>query len=230
MRDDLPMQTWKQFFSDSKKFVVVSFFTHDFYTREAFELMRSLQAHKINFHMEQVGCVGDWLKNLNYKAEFIFKMSRMYRDLAVVWLDADSRVRSYPKLFDQALPHIAYHRFREKPVDAVIYLAPGHRRNLLLSEWISLVHQDPTGVKLPPEEGAIGAPAQYYLEEAVRLQGVTWSELPREYCWLWDYSLDRRGKEVNWPWCPVIEQMQANRIGKKLLAYDALIEGEPASE
>lgn len=220
MRDDLALQVWKQFFDDGKRFVVISFFTDGFYTREAFELMRSLQALNINFHMEQVACVGDWLRNVNYKAEFILRMSRKYPDLSLVWMDADSRVRSYPKLFDRPAPHISYHRFRDKPCDAVIHLSPGHRRHLFLSEWISLVHADPTGAKLPLEEAVVGAPTQFYFERAVELQGLEWRELPREYCWLWDYSLDRQGKEVNWPWVPVIEQMQANRIGKNLLAYE----------
>ncbi len=218
MRMDLPPQVWSEHFSECK-FVVVSFFTKGFYMREAFELMRTCQLLRVSFYMEQVDETGDWMKNDNYKPVFLARMSNQFSTKPIVWLDADSRIRQYPTKFEGLGPVVAYHHFKERPCAAVIYLGAGHRRTLFLNEWASLLAKDPLGVKLPMTLADVGAPEQYYFEEAVIQQGVAWEELPATYCWLWPFALDHQTSLNNTPVMdiPVIEQMQANRIGKRLL-------------
>lgn len=218
MRTDLGLSTWEDLRQDPKQLLVINFFTEGFYTREAFELLRSCQTHHLAYHMEQVSEKGDWLQNVNYKSQFILLMSQKFPDRPLLWLDADSRVRRRPKLLETIASPIAYHRFKGLPCDAVVYLAPGPRRDQFLKEWIRLVAADPLGVKLPPELGAIGAPTQYYFERAIQNLQLPHFILHKSYCWLWDYSRDRQGDSTRFVYNPVIEQMQANRIGKKLLS------------
>lgn len=225
MRTDTALQRWWKLSNLGRKAkkwwtpVVVSFFTEGFYTREAFELLRDLQRHSLDYDLQQVPNSGDWLENVNFKSEFILKMAERYPKRAILWLDSDSRVRSFPYEFQGlSSAEVAYRKIDVgQPCDAVVWLAAGEQRVKFIRKWIDLVKADPLGQKLPLEQAAVGAPTQYYFEQAVAEEFLSVHLLDESYCYLWDFSLDRQGTKINVDYVPVIEQMQANRLGKKLV-------------
>lgn len=216
MRTDLPLQVWSAPHRRDT-FVVVSFFTQGFYTREAFELLRGCQYFSLPYHFVQVKDEKDWLISSNRKPSFLREMSDMFPNRPILWLDADARVRKLPlNLFHLDVP-IAYCELeKDLPCDATVYLGVGKQRNVFLDEWAKLVKDDPFGAKLPPEQAAVGAPTQFYFERAFQNLGIHPTHLPLEYCWLYDLSADRTGKPAKVDVVPVIEQMQANRIARRM--------------
>jgi hypothetical protein len=201
------MEVWESLGKSPPSYpVFVSFFTDQFYLREAYELARSLQAFNLDYRIEQVPDLASWGRNTNHKPDFLITQHRRFSERSLCWLDADARVRSMPTLFDgvnQRGP-IAYHtdRRRPKPCSGTVFLKNDDKRYWILDAWRLQCVKDPQ------------ATDQVCMGRAVEMLGIIHDELPEEYCWIYDISA-----QLSVPnpgiWFPVIEHMQASRWVEK---------------
>ncbi len=191
--------------------VFVSYFTDQFYLKEAFDLARSLQAFNLDYDIREVPNTGSWEGNTNHKPAFLIKMAREYPDQAIVWLDADARVRKMPGLFAEGCINatIAYHCFKRPggapgALSGTVYLAAGDERMTILKEWAAEVIRSPNDTD------------QRCMETAVRRIGAKWVELPEAYCWIYDLAQGLHQAPDPAKARPVIEHLQASRWRKRM--------------
>ena len=187
--------------------IVVSYFTDAFYQREAFELTRTCQAFALDYMVERIEDAGSWIGNTNQKPFFLRRMHAQLMDRALLWLDADARIRRFPKLLMSLNVPIAYHTWVDGhfPASGTVYLQAGPQRGLLLDEWCRQVEQGPTLTD------------QICMGRAVDNLSMSHGELPQDYCWIFDHGEDGRSVRTLDPRTyPVIEHMQASRYAKDL--------------
>lgn len=178
--------------------VVVSFYTDDFYKREAFELVRTCQAFGLDYDVRQVSHQGSWAANTNVKPFFLRDMAACYPARNLLWLDADARVRQLPVLFDGLPLPVAFHRWLGKhPASGTVFLGPGC--GALLTAWIEEVQLHPARTD------------QVCLGDAVAATGTHEGALPESYCYIYDFHSDEPDPDA----IVVIEHMQASRWTKK---------------
>lgn len=190
---------------------IISFYTGH-YQWDAEQLTKSMVKLGIhNFDVVYKDRIGAWEQNTQMKAPFI--LEKLKENDAVVWTDADSRVRQIPTFFDTITTDIAVFYLPKElagqftlPEHACIqdveyYLQSGtmyFKNNArvikLLERWIELNNEDPRQWD------------QWTLQKAILEIDVSVTLLPPEYVWMDGvvasvYS-DRR---------PVIEHTQASR-------------------
>lgn len=186
--------------------LVVSYFTDADYLREAWELARSCQAHGLAYEIVGLADRGGWRENTNAKPTFLLEASKRHPDRALLWLDADARVRKSPELFRKLGAEIAYRTWHKRPASGTVFLAPGARRDWILERWIASVERDTF------------ATDQVCMGRAVAALGIEHYELPVEYCWIYDFTTTGAKVEDPWPAAEdgaVIEHMQASRFKRK---------------
>lgn len=203
------MISWRNLtgFDSDPRPIVASFFTDRFYLREAFELVRTLQTHGLEYVVEQVPNRGGWYENTNFKPTFLHKLHQEFPGRALLWLDADARVRQHPDLLTAHTANIAYHTLMGQPASGTVYMRPGPQRGLILSAWEKVCEERPR------------ATDQVCMKIAHERVGVEHVELPESYCWVFDFN--ERGEycahpSPNWIY-PVIEHTQASRFSRQLM-------------
>ena len=72
----------------------------DRYADEAAALVQSLDQFGLDHRVERIEDAGTWAANCNLKPAHIERCAKDNPDRPIVWLDADARVRQYPRLFD----------------------------------------------------------------------------------------------------------------------------------
>lgn len=174
---------------------VVSFHTGGFYERDAFELVRSCQLFHVPYHVEAVKDLGTWTKNTKYKPQHLLNVESQFPG-AILWLDADARVRSAPHLLWNLTSRVAYCKLDGRRANSgTVYLHPEGRRDFLL-RW----HE---------KSSTVGDSDQ----ESLGMIAPDAGTLPSEYCWIYDFKDGK--KDVPDPDArPVIEHMQASRWTK----------------
>jgi len=181
--------------------VVVSFYTGGLYARDAYELARSCDAHGLDYDIRQVPDLRDWRRNTSFKPTFLREVAAEYPRRALLWLDADARVRKDPCLFDGFRADLAYHALGgHHALSGTVFLGAGPRRDEFLARWQA--------------ECAVAAYVldQEAMEKAAKALGIQNAGLPVEYTWIWDFDGGERAKPVEAIIDrPVIEHMQASR-------------------
>lgn len=190
---------------------IISFYTGH-YEWDAEQLKKSMNKLGIkNYDVEYRDRVGDWEANTQMKAPFI--LEKLKENDAVVWTDADSRVRQIPSFFDTITTDIGVFYLPKElaggfvpPDHSIIkdveyYLQSGtmfFKNNekviKLLERWIELNKQDSRQWD------------QWTLQVAILESDVTVTQLPPEYVWMDGVVspvYENRG--------PVIEHTQASR-------------------
>ena len=195
--------------------LVVSYYTSDLYKREAYQLAASCFDHGLDYLIE---CVEDqappsataharWLANTNHKPFHLAAVSARYPERALLWLDADARVRMQPHSLEGLKAVVAYvTRIRplpQQPNSGTVYLGSGPRRDDLLKAWCAEVTADRT------------ATDQVCLGRAVARCGLQHYELPREYCAIYDLDVDGNHLSMDPTRPAVIQHMQASRITRR---------------
>lgn len=186
---------------------IISFYTGH-YQWDAEQLMKSMRKLDIhNFEVEYRDRVGNWEANTQMKAPFI--LDKLKQNDAVVWTDADSRVRKIPSFFDTITTDIGV-LFLQKELapqfslpehaciqnvdyylqSGTMYFKNNERVVKLLERWIELNNQDPRQWD------------QWTLQKAILESDVTVTQLPPEYVYMNDIF-----KTIS----PVIEHTQASR-------------------
>lgn len=183
--------------------LVVSFYTDDFYLREAYGLVRSCQSFGVPYFVQAVDCQGNgkkakekWLANTNHKPSFLQSLHHLFPERDLLWIDADGRVRrSIERLSGLREFVIGYHTWRGfRPASGTVLLPANPMREEFLDAWVDQVERCPTDTD------------QLCMQRTERKMGLVHLELPSEFCWI--YDLD--GLDVDST--PVIEHMQASRF------------------
>ena len=189
----------------------ISFYTGH-YEWDAEQLKKSMNKLGIRNHdVEYRDRVGSWEANTQMKAPFI--LEKLLENDAVVWTDADSRVRQVPTFFDTITTDVGLF-FLSKEL-AGVFVLPEHsilqnvdsylqsgtmyfknndRVIKLLETWIELNKKDSQQWD------------QWTLQVALQNSDVTITHLPPEYVWM-DGVVSTAYSVRN----PVIEHTQASR-------------------
>ena len=193
-------------FEDIKPFrlpVFISYYTKNTgYEEEAKRLIGSLRRFNLEHDVEGVPNLGSWQKNTQYKAEFIKRMLLKHKR-AVVFIDADAMLRSYPFLFRDFDADVAAHLrdYAQFPISrrhegkellsGTLYIDYNERTLPLVDKWIALNRQNPTVWE------------QKNLQAALEDFEGEFKELPAEYCKIYDTMKVIQN--------PVVEHFQASR-------------------
>lgn len=188
------------------KFIIVSYYTKgSYYKREALNLYASCELFNINSCIEEVKDQGSWQRNTLFKAQFIKVMLKRHENIAVVFIDADAKVRQDPELFNRInadvgvcyrdyskFPSMARKKGREL-LSGTVYFKNNFNSWTVVNQWI---------MENKRNEGTW---EQKNLQKVIeRNRGrVNIVEMPPQYCQIFD-SMRTAGK-------PVIEHYQASR-------------------
>jgi len=184
----------------------ISFYTGH-YEWDAEQLKKSMNKLGIsNYDVEYRDRVGSWEANTQMKAQFI--LEKLKENDAVVWTDADSRIRQVPSFFDTIKTDIGLYFLPKKlageftlPEHSILqnvesYLQSGtmyfknnDRVIKLLERWIELNKQDSRQWD------------QWTLQYAILESDVIVTHLPESYVWV-------AGTNSGYP---IIEHTQASR-------------------
>lgn len=181
----------------------VSYHTPDaLYADHARGLMESLRQHQLDHHLDQVEPLGSWLKNTARKAGWLLEVRRKNPGRPLVWLDADSRVKAPPVLFDEMAARcvdLAFHTFRgQQACSGTVFCGAGPLGTRALELWAELCESRP---RLFDQVNLAAA-----AKEMSSVPGFLFEELPPAYCFIFDLSRKAYpGVE------PVIEHWQASR-------------------
>lgn len=199
--------------------LVVSFWTDEFYRRDAYELVRTCQLFNLDYEVMQQPDLGSWEANTNAKAHFLLAAHHRHPHRGLLWVDADARFRQDPSdlvcLGPQHL--VAFHLWRGRSCASgtVLFRAlPG--RQELLEQWCRGVTENPD------------ATDQVELSRACVAQGVQPFDLPVEYCWIYDIDAEtlERGERLDSR--PVIEHLQSSRWARRCPKCRVRLKGNPS--
>lgn len=192
-------------------YTIISFYTGH-YQWDAEQLMKSMNKLGINnYQVEYRDRVGSWEANTQMKAPFI--LEKLKQNKAVVWTDADSRVRQIPTFFDKVdadiavfyLPkehagdfnppeHSLVRGFDKFLQSGTMYFRNTSRTIKLMERWIELNQEDSRQWD------------QWTLQVAIDESGIPVENLPPEYVWVESTNVPAYGKRA-----PVFEHTQASR-------------------
>ena len=172
----------------------VSYYTNDKYKAYANDrLAPSLRKLGLEFEIDYVPTLGDWLRETHYKPAFVLQKLERHRDRDVIWIDVDCEVLEFPELlFDVPQDRlIAAHYSTLNPegrrmlYNTVVYLRNvPHVRHLVIS-WLAenAIH---------PADRTDQVNLENVLDaESRRQHPPSWGwlfELPPTYCWI-DYAM-----------------------------------------
>ncbi len=190
--------------------IFISCFTPGPYEREADELRRTLDEFKLEHDIRPIPNLKKWVRNCSQKPCFIRDRMLDHGDRPVVWLDADARVKSDPKLFNELKCDFAAHWFSDNIASGTLYFAPTSASWKIVSTWCDVQKRNPDKWD------------QHALDEVLRELHRSAMEmiiqiLPPTYCWIQapnvkvDISEDFYGSSHT----PVIVHEQASRRYKK---------------
>jgi hypothetical protein len=187
----------------------ISFYTAN-YEQDAIQLKKSMT--KLGIDVSNVDYreqVGSWEANTQMKAQFI--LEKLRDNDAVVWTDADSRIRQVPTFFDSITTDVGLF-FLPKELalgwvppeysilqnvdrylqSGTMYFKNNDRVIQLLETWITLNKKDSQQWD------------QWTLQVALQNSDVTITQLPPEYVWAWFIANVYPNRD------PVIEHTQAS--------------------
>lgn len=194
-----PSIVWQDLSLSETLPIVVSYFTDNFYLREAYELARTCQATGTPFRIEQVRNLKSWERNTNHKPTFLWRMHRMFPERAFLWVDADGRIRRNLDALTGITAPVAYHTWhRVRVLSGTVLLPPTDKRYEILTKWIELVTMYPKHTD------------QVCLAKTVKALGIQHHELPEEFCWIFDIAAGIRHSPLDSK--PIIEHTQASRV------------------
>lgn len=188
------------------KFIVVSYYTRGTpYQKEAAKLEQSLMKHGVPYHIAAVPNLRSWQKNTHFKAVFIRNMLNEFFGVNIIFTDADSIFRTYPKLFENLDCDIALHfrnwkHGRDELLSGTIFLANNEKIRWFIQDWIAINRKDSMNWD------------QRNLQRALNRHKhkLKIFRLSMEYCCIFD---DEKRKSCN----PVIEHFQKSREYRRIV-------------
>lgn len=175
-------------FSAESSFIAVCYYTPE-YAEEAKLLLESCDDHNVPCKIYGYDSRGSWQANTSFKPVFLQWVIDQH-DCDIVYLDADARIRKYPRLFDVFTADIGVHyKDGHELLSGTIYLKNNDTVRSILNEWVSEQRSNPNTWD------------QKILQRVLEKYNV--QELPASYCQIFD-SMAHNGE-------PVIEHLQASR-------------------
>lgn len=194
-----------------RKYIVVCFYTKDTpYAQESEGLEESCNKFVIHCHRKGYQNRGLWVRNAAIKPEFLLLMFEQHPFQDIVYLDADARIKQFPKLFEQIDEDVGVHyrdhgNGRKELLSGTIYLKNNERVRRLIQTWA--IEQQ----KNPDEWDQ-----KVFARILEKNTEVSVLNLPANYCQIFD-SMKSAGD-------PVIEHLQASRRFKKIVELDKVHE------
>lgn len=125
---------------------VISFYTNEFYLLQARAMKASAEAVGLQpVYLYRRAPADTWWQGCNYKARLVLEAIESFGSEPVLFLDADTRVRSYPKLLDTLPPQadFASHFFNPGGPSGGVIWFNGRRALPLVKEWVRRVELYP---------------------------------------------------------------------------------------
>lgn len=120
------------------KVLYVSCYTN-VYEEEAKGLKETLEQFNLSHKVEQVEDLGNWDLNTKLKATYIQKMLNENPENAIVWLDADARVKQEPVLFETLECDIGCHiRRGAELLSGTLFFKNSEKTKQLVDHWITI--------------------------------------------------------------------------------------------
>jgi len=181
-----------------KRPVIVSYYTKKTgYETQVEELKITLK--RFNLENDVVGILdrGSWHKNTYYKPLFIQRMMKKYPDRAIVYVDADAKMRMNPVLFNNFKYDFAchFHYPKKELLSGTLYFGNTKKARHLVNMWIKENKLHPS-TSMPQKN----LRAVFDREK----KKIKWKALPVEYCMIYD---SRSRYKVN----PIVEHFQLSR-------------------
>ncbi len=179
-------------------FTIISFYTaYNEYKDIAHHLEESLKRFNIDYKLVPIENRDAWESICAYKATFI-REQWLKSDKPIVWMDADSTLEQYPKLFDNLDCDFAIHKLNGwEFVSATLYFGKTELAGKLLDMWVKRCIADPINWD------QVSLHSAWCDISAIYPLRTSW--LPIDYCSIFD---DDKLKY------PVIKQWQASRHNK----------------
>ena len=191
-----------------RQFVIVSYYTADtLYEKEIQNLIQSCQKFGLETDIVAVPNLKDWNANCHYKPPFILDRLKKHQ-CPVVWLDADSVITQYPKLFETTEEECMV-RMRsdvdfnhpDKVISSTIYCNYSPTTIDTLRYWIK-----------ESEQYRNTLCDQECLKNAIQKHKLNVSAIPLPYCRI--EGLDDESVSIEEG---VIRQFQASRLLRKIV-------------
>lgn len=216
-----PLKDAEEYLKTAQKHpTVINYYTENTSYEEEAKLMAMTSVfHGFPTELTPVPNMGGWTENTYYKCKFLQKRVReelkQKKPKNLVFLDADSRVRRYPELFDYYVndgADFCYCEFNWKLVpgssrndkevsSAVLFIRPNEKTARLMDLWVDACKEAKENKRNVNEQTILGE-----VLKKTKLQ-LDVRKIPMSYCQIFD-SMKSIG-------VPVIEQMQASRRYKK---------------
>lgn len=177
--------------------VIVSYYTKGTGYEEQAEYLK-ITLRRFNLDNDVVGVPdkGSWHLNVYYKARFIQRMMKKYPDRAIVFVDADAKIRANPVLFNTLDCDLACHfRHGKELLSGTLYFGNTEKARFLVSKWIE---EDRLYPKTHMPQRNLRSVFNKYKNK------IKWKSLPVEYCMIFDSDARNRAR-------PVIEHFQLSR-------------------
>jgi hypothetical protein len=178
--------------------IYVNFHTTDAgYTAEAMELGKTLDDFGLRAEIIAVPPFSSWTEACAYKPVFLQSMRQKHGARPLVWLDADARVRQYPRLFLDMPPDVdfaAHWKDDEELLSGTLYFGATPAADRLLTAWAKSCSERP---------GDWDQRVLQDLVDGMKAADLKVEHLPPTYTQIYDLMASA-GE-------PVIEHMQASR-------------------
>lgn len=171
-----------------------SYYTNAKYKAYAHDkLIPSLKKFGLNFEVDYVPTLGDWLRETHYKPSFVLRKLEKHPGRNIVWIDADCEVVEFPALlFDvpnnaRLAAHYSTLNPEEKRMlyNTVVFFRNRPFTKHLVSSWV-------LENALHPEDRTDQLNLEAVLQaESVKYDPPSWAwlyELPATYCWI-EYAM-----------------------------------------
>ena len=186
---------------DDKPVYIVYFTTGTKYQLEADECIKTLKQFGLKFKCYEVPNFGTWQKNTQHKAKVVRYALNDNKE-NIVYLDADARIRQYPKLFDTLDADMGCHFRRGRELlSGTVFFKNCPACHMVVNDWIEENKQHPD---LWDQKTLHAVVLRYQAEGKLKVENT-----PPAYTQIHD-SMAHYG-------APVIEHMQASRTLKKAL-------------
>jgi len=188
--------------------VITSYYTAGTgYESQVEHLRTTLRRFNLENDVVSVSDKGDWHKNVYYKAKFILRMMNKHPGRAIVFVDADAKIRRNPILFNSLDCDFACHFHNGKELlSGTLYFGNTKGARYLVNKWIEEDKLHP--LTHMPQKNLRTVFDKHKNE-------IKWKALPVEYCMIFDNR--SRDKII-----PVIEHFQLSRMykGSKIKRYE----------
>lgn len=173
----------------------VSFFSGPGYEAHAQELRFTLDCWRLQCEIVGLPPFTNWVEACGHKPTFLIAMRDKHPGRALVWLDADARVRNFPWWFHQMAEDVdfaAHWKDGSELLSGTMYWGPTQRADRLMRHWAWCCMEN----RREWDQRIL----QKLVDPMADLKVV---KLPAGYTQIWD-SMAHEGQ-------PVIEHMQASR-------------------